>query len=214
MKNKNYVIAGLWLLFFSSELLAETSRQAREEHRLGANFNLAPMSIPFPWGWGFNANFYPSADWSIGFDYLTSTWALKLFSIELGEIQEKTYTLQARRYFGNSFNLKMGIGQRETAARLPLDLFEFATKDYSLLVSEMQTKFVTVGLGNQWQFGRRYTFVMDWFSLNVPYSGEIVQSVSDYVDDENDKKSIREKEDFLKFYPSGAIFKMEFGVMF
>ena len=206
--------AALFLPIISTGVFAETSRQIRDDHIFGANAYFAPLSSPFPLGWGLNLALHPSANWSFELDYQNATKTLKLFSIELAETQEKTYTLQARRFFGNSFNLKMGFGERQTRARLPLDILDVVTKDYSLLVSEMQAKFIMIGFGNQWQFSKRYTFVVDWLTANIPYDAEIVQSVADFVEDEGDKNKVRNAEDYLKYYPSGAIFRVEVGVMF
>ena len=108
----------------------------------------------------------------------------------------------------------MGIGQRRTEARVPTNLIDLALGNFTDTVSELKTNFVTFGFGNQWQFAKRYTVVVDWFTLNIPYSGEVVHSVSDFTDDENNKEKIRDAEDFLKYYPSGAVLKAEIGIMF
>ena len=189
-------------------------RGLREEKNIALNVNLSPANFPFPLAWGVNGNYVINGDWMIGIDYLRSNKALGLFSVELGEIQERTYALQMRRFFGNSFNIKFGIGQRSTDIRFARNLFDLITNNYSETASEFESKFIRLGFGNQWHIKRRYTVAVDWFSLDIPYDGKVITSASRFADSQEDKDDIEDAESILKYYPNAAIVKFEVGVIF
>jgi len=192
----------------------KTSRDIRKESDFAVNLSFAPLNLPFPMAWGMNASYIASEKWMFGIDYLNSGKALKFFSFEIGAVEEQNYTLQVRRFYGNSFNVKMGIGQRTSEVRLAKDLFDLVETDYSGTVSKLKTNYFRFGLGNQWQFKDKYTFVVDWISINIPFSGEVETSASQFAKTDDDKKEIEDAENILKFYPSGALFHMEIGLIF
>jgi len=190
-----------------------SSREMRENATVGVNFSYAFIHVPFVKAWGANANLYTSGNWLFALDYTNANKAIKIFSFQLGEIKEKHIAVQARRFFGNSFNLKFGLGQRTTEALLPTDLFDLVVSNYTETASKFTSNFVRFGLGNQWQFGTRYTFVVDWFTINIPYSGEIITSASQYASGDN-KQKVEDYENILKYYPSGSVIQMDIGVIF
>lgn len=210
----------------SSDVISDTSKKVQEnlgnnadrntraKSRYAANFNWSPVNVPFPMAWGLNGYYIANGDWMIGIDYLNSNKAIKFFSFEIGEIKEQAFAIQAKRFFGNSFNLKMGIGQRSTEAKLARNLFDLATKNYSETVSEFETKFIRLGIGNQWHFKERYTLAIDWISIDIPFDGEIIASASKYGKTPEDKKDIQDSEDILKYYPGGGIVKFDVGFIF
>ena len=225
---KNFVMTGLVVymsLIFNaqagetvgdvkSEITDPTSREIREKSDFLLNVAWAPVHFPFPMAWGINANYVANANWMFGIDYMNSNQALKFLSVDLGEVKEQSLTLQARRFYGNSFNLKMGLGQRNTAVRLGQSLFDLGTFSYSLAVSELNSNFFRFGLGNQWQVNRKYTLVVDWFTLNIPFNGEVKRSASQYANSASSRQDIENAENILKYYPSGSILQFEVGLIF
>ena len=191
-----------------------TSRESRERSKYSFNVAWAPVHVPFPMALGFNANYVASENWMFGLDYMSSNRAIKFFSYELGEVNEKSLTLQARRFYGNSFNWKMGIGHRRTEVKLAQSLFDLATTDYSLTVSELRANFFRFGFGNQWQFNKKYTLVVDWFTINIPFNAMVETSASQYGKTASDKQDIENAENILKYYPSGSTIQFEAGFMF
>ncbi|MBL1274883.1 MAG: hypothetical protein COB30_002235 [Ectothiorhodospiraceae bacterium] len=195
-------------------LSKKEDRDLREDKNIALNLNISPANFPFPLAWGVNANYIINGNWMIGVDYLRSNKALGLFSVEFGEIQERTYAIQARRFFGNSFNVKFGIGKRSTEIRFARDLFDLVTTNYSETASEFESKFIRFGFGNQWHFKRKYTVAVDWFSLDIPYDGKVITSASRFADSQEDKDDIEDVESILKYYPNAAVVKFEVGVIF
>jgi len=192
----------------------KTSAQIRSDSHVALNLNFSPINVPFPMAWGANAYFIASKNWMLGVDYLQSKKSIKFFSFEVGEVKEKNYTFQARRFFGNSFNTIMGVGHRNTETRLAKNLFDLVLHSYSETVSEFETQYIRLGLGNQWQFKKKYTFAIDWITINIPFKGKILTSASEYAKSDEDKEDIRDAEEILKYYPSGAVIQMNLGMVF
>jgi hypothetical protein len=191
-----------------------TSREIRENSDFSFNVAWAPVHVPFPMALGFNANYVASGNWMFGIDYLSSNQAIKVFSYELGELKEQSLTLQARRFYGNSFNWKMGIGHRRTEARLAQNFFDLVNNNYSLTASELRSNFFRLGFGNQWQISKKYTLVVDWFTVNIPFNAFVQTSASQYANSPSSKQDIENAENILKYYPSGSIVQFEAGLIF
>lgn len=197
-----------------AKLKEDEDRKARAASSFAVNATLSPVNVPFPMAKGINAYYIINEDWMIGLDYLNSGKAIKFFSFEIGEIKERSFTLQAKRFVGNSFNFTMGLGKRTTDIRLAKNLFDLATHNYSETVSEFEAKYVRLGLGNQWQFKKKYTLAVDWISLDIPFSGEVNTSASRFADSAEDKQDIEDAEGILKYYPGGAVVKLNVGLIF
>lgn len=198
----------------SGENADPTSREVRAKSDFSINVSWAPVHVPFPSARGINVNYVASGNWIFGIDYMSSNQAIKVFSFDLGELNEQSLTLQARRFYGNSFNWKMGIGQRKTEVKLGQSLFDLVNNSYSLTVSELRSNFFRFGIGNQWQFNKKYTLVVDWFTINIPFSGEVKTSASQYANSPSSKQDIENAENILKYYPSGSIVQFEVGLIF
>lgn len=189
-----------------------TSAVEDKPFEIGAN--LSPFNFPFPMGWGVHANYATSPQWEFGVDYLNSSKALKVFSLEIGAIDEQSYALQAKRYIGKSFNLRMGVGQRHTEVRFAKNLYDLATKTYSETASRMESNFIRLGLGNRWRFKQHYRLNVDWLTLDIPFSGKVTKSASRFADTPEDQEDIEDAESILKYYPNAAILKFEVGFEF
>ncbi|BCE03691.1 hypothetical protein [Marinicellulosiphila megalodicopiae] len=191
-----------------SEVADKPSALFSGESDFSVGVDFSPSNIPFPASFGLHANYRLNDQWEFGAYLLNSKLALDLFIFDIGQISEKTYTLQATRFYGQSFNIKFGLGKRNTEIQLAKDLFELAIKNYSTILSKTDTNYIRLAAGNRWKFKQRYYFDVDWASIDIPVSGKIITSAEEYGDTDEDKKTIRNAETFLKFYPGGAIFKM------
>lgn len=209
-----YFYTILLFLVFVNNLSANDSRGLREHHKFAANVTWSPINLPFPSAKGVNGYYIANADWMFGFDYMTSNLALSVLSFEIGEVSESNYTFQAKRFFGNSFNLILGVGSRNTETKLAKNLFDLVTNNYSQTVSKFETKYVRLGVGNQWQFNKNYTFAVDWFSIDIPFSGDVTVSASKFSSSAAKKKEIEYAESILKYYPGGATIRLHFGFIF
>jgi len=195
---------------------AEKNMHYRSRDAWGINGSLAPLSIPFPLGYGISAHYILNPKWMLEAEYFRSNHAIKIFGFEIGAATEQKYTLQARYFLSDrgSFNFLFGGGYRNLEIRLAKDLFDLATNDYSLTVSEMEAYFIKLGLANQWGWGENKTVTVDWVSLEIPFQADIIHSASRFAEDANDQEKIEDAEHVLKWYPSGAIVKMSIGITF
>jgi len=202
------------MVLLLSPIYSFAAKVDREDNHFFAHAFWAPVQMPFPMAWGaeFGANL--NNKWTLALDYTSSAKELGLFGFQLGSIDEKTYAIQLRRFIGNSFNFKFALGQRTLETTLPKDWLDLALKDYTLLASKIQSNFIRVGLSNQWVVLGNKPLVVDWISLNIPFSGEVLTSVDQFANSPANAKRIRNAEGVLKYYPSGAIVKVGFGLMF
>ncbi|MDH5545791.1 MAG: hypothetical protein OEZ43_09365 [Gammaproteobacteria bacterium] len=207
-------LAILSSICFTAQAQEETSQDIRGKGKIAAHVYWSPAHIPFPNALGANVYFIANEKWQLGYDYLSSGRAIGLFSFKVGEISENSHTLLARRFFGNSFNLLFGAGQRTLTAKLPNNLLDLATTEYSLTAAELQTRYARIGVGNQWHFKKHYTFAVDWLILDIPFSGEVITSSSQFASSPSNTDTIRTTENILKYFPSFALVQMNFGVVF
>lgn len=191
-----------------------TSADIRDEKTFAINATVTPLSFPFPFAWGVNGYYISSRRWMFGVDYQQATFPLGLFGIDIGEVKERHITLQAKRFYGNSFNTTFGYGVRTTTAKHAKDLLDLLTSNYSQTASELETRYLRFGLGNQWQWRKQYSFLIDWFTINIPVSAHVNVSADQYAKDAQSAKKIRDMEGILKWYPSGAIVQVGFGMTF
>jgi len=202
-----------------NEPKAQSSRKKshyRTDNRFGITAMLSPVSLPFPMAYGVSAYYVASPNWLLELEYLRSKFSIGIFGFEVGESVEQKLALQAR-YFPSdrgSFNFIMGIGKRNLDIRLARDLFDLATGDYSLAVSEFSAPLLRLGLANQWQWKEKYTITLDWIAIDIPFNAKVEQSAVQFAENEEDRKDIEDAESFLKWYPSGAIVKMNLGISF
>ena len=188
----------------------------RSDTTFGLTATVAPLSFPFPFAYGASAYFVASDNWLLEAEYLRSGMAIALFGFELGSVDERHISLQAR-YFPSdtgSFNFIMGGGNRNLSLKLARNLFDLATNSYSLTVSELSTNYIKLGLSNQWYWRNKYTVTFDWFSLNIPVNAEVKHSASRFAENEDDQETIKDSETVLSWYPSGAILKASIGITF
>lgn len=193
----------------------ETSRSLRSDSILGVTVFISPVSLPFPLSKGATLYYVANANWLMEMEYMQSTIAVGAFGYDFGEVKEKYYTFQTR-YFPNtnSFNLVFGAGYRNLSVNLARDLFELYTQDYSFTVSETETKYIKLGLANQWQWNRGFTLTVDWLDVNIPVSGKVKTSATRFAKDEDARHTIEDAETVLSWYPSGVMFKTSIGFAF
>lgn len=207
-------ISAFLMLFSIANVYAEEHYRSNTDFAIHGIF--APLSVPYPLGYGVSGHYVMSPGWILEMEYFRSSYAFKFFSFELGEIVEQKAAIQTRYFTDDtgSFNFIMGFGYRNLEARLPRDWFDLATQNYSETAAEFSTRFVKLGVGNQWQWRKKYLISVDWFVLEVPVSPDVRVSASQYADDPEDKEDIEDAETVLKWYPSGAIVKLNFGMTF
>ena len=144
-----------------------------------------------------------SKEWSGEFEYAWASISFPVFGIDIGEISEKRYSLQFRRYVGNSFHFIFGGYKNEFRARIGNDILDRMT-DKSIDIFSVQNMGATLGIGNRWQIKNGLTWGVDWIRVNIPLfakktDDKILTNTTDNGDREDIKKITRRFESFPTF---------------
>ena len=144
-----------------------------------------------------------SKEWSGEFEYAWASISFPVFGIDIGEISEKRYTLQARRYVGNSFHFLFGGYKNDFNVRIGNDILDRMSVK-SIDMFSVENMGLTVGIGNRWQLKNGFTWGVDWFRMNYPMFGKktddkILTNMTDEGDRSDLKKITRRFESFPTF---------------
>ena len=192
---------------------ALSSRDIREQHHLGANVFWHPSSLVVPSAKGVNVSIYVSPKLALDVEYSSATLGFKFIGVEVADVNEQKVAVQIRRFFGNSFNMIFGGGHRTTETKVIDNWIDPILGTKSKTLSKMEATYVKLGMANQWQFGTRYTFMVDWFALEIPVDAYVTESAADSVKAEY-KDDVRHTESLLRYLPSGGVLKFQVGVLF
>jgi len=122
----------------------------RANSKYSINATFSPVNFPFPLSIGVNGYYKIDDKWSMGADFLKSSLTFNLFGLDIGQLTETNYTILAKRYYGDSLNMKMGIGARYTDVTFGPSLLKTLTPELDTTVSELEAKYIRLGLGNVW----------------------------------------------------------------
>jgi len=200
-------------LIVAPSAFAVSSQEMRSQHSLGGNVFWHPTSLVIPSAKGANISLYASSKWAFDVEFSSATLGFKFIGIEVADVNERKLALQARRFVGNSFNMIFGVGHRTTETTVPDNWIDFALGSKSKTLSKMEATYIKLGLANQWQFGSRYTFMVDWINLEIPVDAYVTESAADSVKAEY-KDDVTEAESLLRYLPSGGAIKLQVGVLF
>lgn len=152
--------------------------------------------------------------WSLEGEYSVSSIEAPIYGVDLGEIKERRYSLQMRRYWGNSFNFTFGPVYNDVKARLGSDILDS-------LGTEIKSSFrvqnlgLTVGMGNRWQWGNGFTLGLDWIRLNVPVLETAVKdNVLDDISKSSDRTDVKEVIRTLNRVPTFVLLGINLGYTF
>ena len=152
--------------------------------------------------------------WSLEGEYSWSTISDPLFWIDLGSIREERFTLQAKRYVGNSFHFSFGAVYSEFSAKLGSDfLDDFGRKLSSSF--EAQNVGLTGGIGNRWQWKNGLTLGVDWIRLNVPVVTTYIRDdVLDSISEDDEQDDVKNVIDKFNRIPTFVLFGLNIGYTF
>lgn len=151
--------------------------------------------------------------WSLEGEFARGSISFPIVGIDLGEITEKRYTLQLRRYSGNSFHSSFGLIYSEFKARLGSDFLDNMGNEIKSSF-EVENLGVTAGLGNRWQWENGFTFGIDWARINIPV---IETAVNDKVlkqIDKGDSGDVRKVIRTLNRIPTFVLLGVNLGYTF
>lgn len=152
--------------------------------------------------------------WSLEGEYAWASISYPIYGIDLGEISEKRYTLQARRYVGNSFHFTFGALMNDFKARLGSDILDTFGNEINSSF-RVQNLGVTGGIANRWQWNNGLTLGMDWFRVIIPLAAtKIENNVLDDISDDDDQTDVKKVIRIFNRIPTFVVFGLSFGYSF
>lgn len=198
----------------SRELALNSGR--REKKEWGVHFNYAYIDTWISGKKGINAYYVESSAVTWDFEYLKGSLSLPSFIFELGEFTDKRFSL-LKRSFGdnNSFHYLYGVYYNHLNIHLGDDLLESVSGDerHSVDVMDIKVMGASWGIGNRWQTSGKFTWGIDWFTINMPLVR--LGASTPYLDETNDKKDRENAKDAietLQSYPTFSILKVQLGI--
>jgi hypothetical protein len=153
-------------------------------------------------------------NWSLDGEYSWASIKFPVVGIDLGEVTEKRFSLQALRYLGNSFHFSFGATLNDFKARLGSDTLDSLGNEITSSF-QVQNVGVTGGTGNRWQWENGLTLGIDWFRINIPVvETKLEDQVLDEVDDSSDQSDIEKIIRTLNRVPTFVLFGLKIGYTF
>jgi hypothetical protein len=200
----------------TEEIVAEASNsyayRGRSRGSVLVGYEFLSSWIPFKKTLSYTHIFNPK--WSLEFEYAFNSIGFPVWLIDIGSISEKRYSLQARRYWGNSFHFIFGAYHSEFEARVGNDILERMS---NTRIDEFKVRGtgLTGGIGNRWQWGNGVTFGVDWFRMSIPVIDKKVDNdILNNINDRNDLKDVKDVIDKLKNIPTFVLLGLHLGYSF
>lgn len=198
------------------EIVFSKGGNTTEDHRQNSRHSLMVgyqlFSTWLPGKKAVNYTYIHSSKWSWDAEYAFQNYDSPIVGVDLGETDEKRYSLMGRRYVGNSFHFIMGPVYQDFSARVS---GKVAGSGVSVASFGAENLGATLGLGNRWQWRNGITVGIDWLRVNVPLfttktENEILKDLNNKSDSEDVKKVIRT----FNRIPTFVVFGLNVGYTF
>jgi hypothetical protein len=152
--------------------------------------------------------------WSVEGEYAWGSIGFPVVGIDIGDVTEKRYTIQARRYTGNSFHFLFGAVLSDLRASLGSDILDSFGQEISTDLG-IQNLGVTGGIGNRWQFSNGVTFGIDWLRMNVPiFETKLNDRALKQAGQSGDRSDLRRVVRNFNHVPTYVLFGLSVGYTF
>jgi hypothetical protein len=155
----------------------EDSRTNRTKQRQNYSILYTPLS-DYLLQFGAQAQLVRSPSLQLGFMVLTGgeTWEQ---DYDFGFVKNNgigtVFSLHARYFLGNSFNILSGIGYRAATVKGDIEHISFGSFKGEL---RFQSVIVPLFVGNQWTWPGGFTLGVDWIGAWIPLSGQTQVSMT------------------------------------
>lgn len=152
--------------------------------------------------------------WSLEAEFTQSSVSDPVFWLDIGEVREERFYLQARRYAGNSFNFSFGGTFSNFRAKLGSDFLGDAGQELTSSFGAENIG-VTGGIGNRWQWSNGLTVGIDWIRINVPVVSTYVRDdVLDAVAEDDEQDDLEGVIETFNRIPTFVLFGLNIGYTF
>lgn len=194
------------------------SRQKRAEYAYYLQLNYAPMDLIIPSKMGATLGSQKDIDNSYEIEILRGTLAFPFIVEDLGKMTDFKYSLLFRSYSGReSFNFSYGVTYFDFTVELGDKLLNKLTGGFIPAVDliKIQSLGFHLGVGNRWNFGKNFSFGVDWITWSQPlFVTKREAPYLDYVTDEDAKKSVNDAISLISYLPRFSLFKLQLAYMF
>lgn len=189
----------------------ETSAAHRQDKEFTAALELVGTSVAPIASFGLRAGYFLDSN-----SYIAARYAYGKSNIIFFDVKTNLTEVGWQRFWGNSFYTFLGIGFRDIAAELTLDLAAVLSgsesdKNASFGVTSYG---ISAVIGNQWQW-ENFTLGCDWFGAFIPLAkGAQRESGVDNSVSEEDKKEKQDSFDKLSGATTYELARFYIGVSF
>jgi hypothetical protein len=142
---------------------------------------------------------------------MIDSWQLDMTA---SEIEEKRFSLHARRYTSSSFHFIFGAVLNDLKAELGDDILDAFGAELSSGI-RLQNLGLSLGMGNRWHWKNGITAGIDWMRVNVPLlETKLEDEVLDDVGTSSDKKDVKEALKTFNRIPTFVLFGLNLGYSF
>lgn len=152
-------------------------------------------------------------NFSLEFEYAGSKRDIEIVGLDIGELDEKRYSLFLKYYLSKTFYINVG----PYLSDLTFDLSD-RIRDAAGITSnenfELATYGVAFGIGNRWQFDNGITIGVDWLRINQPTGSYKIKSrIRDDLQEE-DKEDVDRTNRIVRTFPAFTFFGANIGYTF
>lgn len=152
--------------------------------------------------------------WTLEGEYAWASISAPSYGINLGEIEEKRFSLHARRYTSSSFHFIFGAVLNDLKAELGDDILDAFGAELTSGI-RLQNLGLSLGMGNRWHWKNGITAGIDWMRVNVPLlETKLEDEVLDDVGTSSDKKDVKEALKTFNRIPTFVLFGLNLGYSF
>ena len=152
--------------------------------------------------------------WTLEGEYAWASISAPSYGINLGEIEEKRFSLHARRYTSTSFHFIFGAVLNDLKTQLGDDVLDAFGEELSSSI-RLQNLGISLGMGNRWHWKTGITAGIDWMRVNIPvYETKLEDEVLSDIGTSDDKKDVKEALKTLNRIPTFVLFGLSLGYSF
>jgi hypothetical protein len=166
---------------------------------------------------GVQLAYIPNKKWTLQLDYFSGDFGLKKFNMNLFSVKERTILMQARRYFGGTFNVVFGVGEREYTVELGDRIMRYvpAESRYDGNLLSVKNYVVDFGVGNRWQWKNGITVGADWIAIEYPISQSRIHSGPlERIEHDKTRRDVKRAIGYMQYMPTVTVAKLNFGYTF
>jgi hypothetical protein len=190
----------------------QVARRIAKSVSLVGNYGVYSFIIPGKKGAQLTWLKSASSSWEL--EYFSGDYGLNKYNINLISFGERVIVGRYRKYWSNSFNLGVGLGERRYSFELGSQLTENIPGEISgkETLIELKRYIFDFSLGNRWHFDKGFVLNIDWFEIGLPFGPESKKAaIVERISNSEDKKNTKKVLGYLNYLPTLTFLKLGIG---